>query len=121
MKYYEQARAFISRHMIASGVGVAVVVACVLTLVSMWAYNVSDVARLDVSRPGYEKVREEVKKSEDTKKFNAAGALDKNALQDFQDLYDERLKNLNELGRFDGNVLDDDQLKLAAPAPQQPQ
>lgn len=116
MNYYQRIRAFLLSHMIFFGVSIAVIVALVLTSVSMWLYVVSDVARLDVSRPQYQSVREEVKKVEDTKKFNSTGPLDVQALRDFQELFDARRKSLNESGRFDGSLLNDDQLHLADPS-----
>lgn len=117
MSYLRRLKHFMQTHMIMCGVGVSVLVAVLLTSISMWAYNSSDVARLDVSRPGYETIRDEVKNTEETKKFGATGELNEQAFEDFQLLYDERLHNLGDLGRFDGAVLNDDQLKLAEPTP----
>lgn len=104
-------------HMIATGIAAALAIALLLTIASMWFYNQSDVARLDVSRPGYESVRQAVVKGNDETKFDTTGVLDSRALDDFQKLFDERRKPLEGYGRFDGVVLNDDQLKLAAPAP----
>lgn len=107
-------RECIARHKITLGLSIAVVVAFAMTVVSMWVYNISDVARLDISRPGYEKARESVIKGDETITFGATGDLDANAMKDFQKLFDEKRKALNAIGRFDGDVLDDNQLKTSS-------
>lgn len=113
---YQRALGFAKQHMILIGVSSAIVIALLLVFLSMYIYVQSDVARLDVSRPGYESVREAVVKGDEQEtKFDTAGVLDKEALDTFQRLFDERRQPLSNYGRFDGAVLNDDQLKLAAP------
>lgn len=91
----------------------AVAVALLLTCCSLWIYHSNDVSRLDISRPGYEKARQSVKRNEDNTKFSATGVLDKAALDQFDSLFTKARNDLNGNGKFDGNVLDDDQLKIA--------
>lgn len=107
-------RLFLSRHKIVVGLSSAIVVALTLTVVSMWIYNTSDVARIDISRPGYEKARESVIKGDETISFGATGTLDSNAMKDFQQLFDEKRKSLNAIGDFDGSIISDEQLKASS-------
>ncbi len=77
----------------------------------MTIYNYSDVSRLDISRPGYESLRKSVVKDEATT-FDANGTLNSKDIEDFQKLYDKKRQALNALGKFDGDALNDDQLKI---------
>ena len=113
----KKAEEFARTHMILMGISAALLIAFVLTILSMWVYNQSDVARLDVSRPGYETIRESVVKGNEESKFDTTGPLDKKALETFQKLFNERREPLSNYGRFDGTVLNDDQLKLEDPTP----
>lgn len=103
---------FFKKRKLMTGVILAVTMALALTLVSMTIYVLSDVARLDISRPGYEKLRESVIKNETTDKFEANGLLDKQSVQDFQEIFREKRRLLEPIGRFDGNPLGDEELKL---------
>ena len=104
---------FFRERKLLTGIILAVTMALTLTFVSMIIYVLSDVARLDISRPGYEKFRESVIKNEATVRFEPNGSLDKQAVQDFQELFSEKRRLLEPIGRFDGNPLGDEELKLA--------
>ncbi len=109
----EKLKKYLAEHTILVGISLAVLVTIVLTLVSMVIYVKSDVSRLDISRPGYEKLRSSVVKAEDDKlKFEATGELGSAALRDFQTLFTGKRNMLGGAGRFDSDVLDDAQLKL---------
>lgn len=104
-------RQFIAERKIIIALGIATVVAVIAASVSVWAYNVSDVSRLDISRPGYEEARDSVIKGDESISFGATGTLDADAMKDFQSLYDDKHQKLDAIGSFDGNLLSDDLLK----------
>lgn len=105
---------FLIEHKILLGLLVALAVSLIMTSVSIWIYNSSDVSRLDISRPGYEKARESVIKGDETLQFGATGTLDSNAMKDFQQLFDERREKLDAIGSFDGEIQSDGQLKAVS-------
>lgn len=112
MNRWKTMRNFFAERRILLGIIGVVTVALIMTVISVWVYNLSDVARLDISRPGYEQARQSVIKGNETQQFSATGELDKDALDTFERLFDERLKALQAIGKFDGNSMSDDQLKL---------
>lgn len=112
MNHLVAVRNFFADHRIMLGIIGVVIAALAMTVISVWVYNLSDVARLDISRPGYEQARESVIKGNETQQFSATGELDKEAFDTFKKLFDERLQALQAIGKFDGNSMSDDQLKL---------
>lgn len=94
----------------------SIVVALVLTVVSMWVYHINDVSRLDISRPAYEGARKSVDRTDSpSNDFESSGHLDKESLDAFQKEFDSKRKLLDGNSRFDPQVLSDDQLKLSVP------
>ena len=84
-----------------------------MTGISLKLYQMSGAIQLDMSRPGYEKVRTQVEKDVDDKPFDSNGKLDKKATTDFEqriNKYQNELKNLN---NFDSSVIDDSNLGIS--------
>ena len=106
---------FFTQRQLLLGVIVTIVAALSLTAFSIWSYNGSDVARLDISRPGYESARGSVIKGGETTNFSATGELDAKALNDFQKLFDSKRKAMQAIGKFESDALDNEQLKISAP------
>ncbi|MCL2451758.1 hypothetical protein FWD20_02700 [Candidatus Saccharibacteria bacterium] len=95
-------------------IAAALVLALALTGVSLWLYKVSGAAKLDLSRPGYEKVREDVKDyDEGTKPFSPTGNLDAAAIADFRARYEKIKARLDQMNSYDDAVLSDENLGLA--------
>ena len=111
-------KTFASERKIVLGLAAASVVALAMTTLSIWMYNISDVSRLDVSRPGYEQARESVIKADDALSFSASGELDVDAMKDFQQLFDAKRKALNAMGGFEGTILEDSKIIITAPLTQ---
>ena len=97
-------------------VGMTIIVALLLVSVSLWLYNSSGAAQLDLSRPGYQSVREQAKQSKDFTGFPSTGALDKEALDEFRRLYDEQLREATAVESFGGDVMSDEALGIGAPS-----
>lgn len=91
----------------------ALIVTTVLTSVSMLLYQTSGASKLDLSRPGYEKVREDVKDGGDsTKPFSPTGNLDEEAIMDFRSRYENIRSRLNQMNNYDNLVMTDENLGL---------
>lgn len=93
-------------------VGLAIVAALGLVAVSLALYNSSGAAQLDLSRPGYQSVREQASKKQAFTSFPSTGALDSNALDQFRALYDKQVKNVTAVDSYGGNVMDDNILMI---------
>lgn len=103
---------FIVGHQFACFISLCVVVAVVMTGISLTLYRASGAIKLDMSRPGYEKVRKAVEDSDDDKPFASSGTLDKEALRDFDDRIKKLQDDLDKLGDYDSADISDEDLLL---------
>jgi len=94
----------------------AIIVALIMTAVSVFLYIITGASKLDLSRPGYEGAREKVKQAEPTEtSFGPSGALDAKAMKQFMDEYKEQSQRLGGYDTFSPKILEDSQLGLDAP------
>lgn len=105
--------ALVQRHTIIYGVSAALLIAMLLTAISMALYVSSGASRLDLSRPGYEGAREEVQRGISETSFDPTGPLNTEVTKDFQERFDTHRDRLGKLGNYGTNALDDDQLQIA--------
>lgn len=96
-------------------VGTAIVIALFLVGVALALYASSGAAQLDLSRPGYQSVREQASKDSSFSGFAANGEINKEVLEQFQALYDERAKQAVGLESFGGEGMSDVSLSIDAP------
>lgn len=68
----------------------SIVISLLLVALSMWLYNMSGAAQLDLSRPGYQDVRAKAQQAEQFDGFDATGALDEESLKKFDALYKQQ-------------------------------
>lgn len=94
--------------------GAAIVFALMTTAVSVAIYTVDGTYKLDLSRPGFEREREEVKASESQKTYDTTGAITQTTISDFLTEYDQRTSDLQEYGDFSDQVLDNSDIQLFA-------
>lgn len=95
-------------------VGLTIVVSLMLVAVSLWLYNTSGAAQLDLSRPGYQSVRDKADQTNDFKGFSSSGVIDDEAIAEFRKLYDEQLLEATAVESFGGDVMSDVALGLGA-------
>lgn len=107
------------RHRFMMAIVLTVVIACIMTAISLSLYVSSGTLQLDLSRPGYESARKELIKPEDKKDFAINGAIDKQALEEYQKQFDTQRAELNRIGKFKDHGLSDDSLTLSSEATQQ--
>lgn len=92
-----------------------ILIAMFLVGVAMALYNNSGAAQLDLSRPGYQSVRDQVVSTDDFTSFPASGAIDQQALDQFRSLYEEQSKQATNVDAFGGDVMSDKALSIDAP------
>ena len=94
---------------------IAVIVALTLTVVSMIAYNVSGTAQLDLSRPGYRSVSDQVDKNDNITEYSAFGSINKDSIDEFVKLYDEQAGKAKAVDAFNGDPLNPEVLEFGTP------
>ncbi len=100
-------------------VGLTIALSLVLVSLSLWLYNTSGAAQLDLSRPGYQTVRDQVNQDKDFEGFAPSGTITKEALDEFKKKYDKQLKEATAVDSFGGAVMSDDTLGIGVAAPAQ--
>ena len=93
----------------------SIIVALLLTAVSLKLYASSGAAQLDLSRPGYEQVAEKKTKSTVFEGFPSSGPINEETLKQFQELYKKRADQATKVDSFGGDVMNDAALSIDAP------
>lgn len=109
-------RQVLGAHQFACFITLCVVIAGAMTVISLELYRRSGAMKLDMSRPGYEKVRTEVEKSSDDQPYDSSGALTDEALQDFENRVKKYQDELDNLGQYDNSIISDESLNLVNPS-----
>lgn len=89
-----------------------IVTSLFLVSVALSLYGTSGAAQLDLSRPGYQNVREKAGRNEAQVSYPANGPLDKQALESFKKMYDERAQKVTSVESYDSSALGDESLLL---------
>lgn len=71
----------------------------------MVIYTQSGAAQLDLSRPGYKSVSNQVQVEDSTSTFSASGPVDKETFEEFLKLYDEQSEKAKSVDAFNGDPL----------------
>ena len=95
-------------------VGLTIIGALGLVVLSLYLYNSSGAAQLDLSRPGYKSVRDKANRSDTINSFPSSGAITEDTLRDFDAQYSEQLKQVTQFDGFGGDVMSDEALSLDA-------
>lgn len=103
----------VDRHRIVYGVVGALLIAMLMTAVSMALYVSSGASRLDLSRPGYEGARGEVQRAAGEESFSASGPMNTGVANDFQTRLTKHRTILQKLDTYGTNALDDTELQIA--------
>ena len=82
-----------------------VIIAVFLTVFSMVIYSQSGAAQLDLSRPGYKSVSNQVQIDDTTSVFQASGPVDKSVIEEFTKMYDEQSRKAKSVDAFNGDPL----------------
>lgn len=93
-------------------IGFVILISLFLVSVALSLYNSSGAAQLDLSRPGYQDVRDLAKRDTTSKSFPASGVLDKQSLDLFSKLYGEQSAKVVSSDSFDAAAISEDSLQL---------
>jgi hypothetical protein len=90
----------------------AIFLSLMLTVVSVAWYSMGGSSKLDLSRPGYERERSEVRTTDTLKTYDTTSPVTKSTIDDFLHEYDDRAKELGNFGNFNSGALDDNNIQL---------
>jgi hypothetical protein len=96
---------FWGRHRFSLLLVLTVLVAIALTVISMTLYSISGAAQLDLSRPGYQSVSNQVDTETKIDTYSASGSVNRDTIQEFMQLYDEESKKAKAVDAFNGDPL----------------
>lgn len=91
----------------------AIVAALTLVTVSLVIYNLSGSAQLDLSRPGYQAVSDQVSRDDSIDEYSASGDVTLETIDEFLKLYDEQATKAKAVDAFNGDPLNPELLELA--------
>jgi len=84
--------------------------------VSLVIYNVSGSAQLDLSRPGYQSVSNQVERDDNIDEYSASGSVNTDAIDDFTKLYDAQAVKAKAVDAFNGDPLNPEILQFGDPS-----
>jgi hypothetical protein len=106
-------RAAIRKRRLVFALSTAIFAAICLTIVSVSIYNIGGFYRYDLSRPGFEKIRQEISTTPTDVTYDTTSPLSKEAVDSFFKEFDTHRKNLSDYDTFSNGGLDDEQLQLS--------
>lgn len=110
-----KAQGLVDRHRLPSAILLVIVVAVALTMLNMWLYVHSGASGLDLSRPGYDVARENVRTQRNEPQFSAEGPLTRDIIDSYlSDFRTERIQ-ASQLGSFQSEPLSNEALGFDVP------
>lgn len=97
-------------------IGGSIVIAIMLVFVSMALYVSSGAAQLDLSRPGYKSVQDQIDRTDTFQSFPATGAVTDETIEDFIELYMRQTKSVSGTNVYSPEALSEKTLGIDAPA-----
>lgn len=108
----EEELSFWDKHRFLLLVVLTIVAAVILTSVSIVMYNVSGTAQLDLSRPGYQSVSDQVETGTTIQDYAAFGPVNKTTVDEFTKIYDEQAAKAKAVDAFNGDPLNPEVLEF---------
>ena len=109
----EREETFWDRHRFTLLLIFTVIIAIVLTCVSMVMYTASGTAQLDLSRPGYQSVSDKVDRETKIDEYDAFGPVTTGTIKEFRELYDEQAAKAKAVDAFNGDPLNPEILEAS--------
>lgn len=109
---------FWAKHRLSLLLILTVLIALLMTTISVIIYNTSGAAQLDLSRPGYQSVSDKVEVTDNIDTYSASGPVNKDSINEFMKLYDEQASKAKKVDAFNGNPLNPEVLEFGTPAAQ---
>jgi len=104
---------FWDKHRLSLLLILTVLIALILTVVSMIAYNVSGTAQLDLSRPSVSSVSNKVDKTDNITEYSSFGSISKDSIDEFTKLYDAQATKAKAVDAFNGDPLNPEVLEFS--------
>jgi len=104
---------FWDKHRLSLLLILTVLIAIILTIVSMIAYNASGTAQLDLSRPGVSSVSDKVDKTDKITEYSSFGSVNKDSINEFTKLYDTQATKAKAVDAFNGDPLNPEVLEFS--------
>jgi hypothetical protein len=108
----EDELSFWDQHRFLLLVGLTIIVSIILVSISMVIYNVSGSAQLDLSRPGYQSVSDQVERIDEIQDYSALGPVNKTTVGEFTKLYDAQAAKAKAVDAFNGDPLNPEVLEF---------
>lgn len=102
----------ISGHQFGIMVIISIFLALTLVFISMALYYSSGTAQLDLSRPGYVDVRDQIDTSDNLQNYPSTGAITTAVLTEFKTLFDQKVSKIESVDVFGSDPLNPDGLGL---------
>lgn len=107
-------------HKFALALAAAIILAITMTVISVIMYMASGVSSIDLSRPGYEQARKDLKDSNTTPSFDPTGPLNSAVVEQFIQTYNSQATETRTFGGFNDTAIDDNNLGLTPADATQP-
>jgi len=91
-------------------------ISIVLVSISIFIYNVSGSAQLDLSRPGYQSVSGKVDDTDPITDYSPFGPVNKATVNEFTKIYDTQAAKAKAVDAFNGDPLNPEVLEFSDPA-----
>jgi hypothetical protein len=112
-KFGQNLVGLIQRHQLAFLIIAAVITTLILTTISIYIYVLSGAINIDLSRPGYESVRQDTSdESSGVDPFSSSGKIDDEVRTNFLHRLEVIQNNTKQMNDFGGDSLSDKSLDL---------
>jgi len=106
---------FWDKHRLSLLLLITVIIALIMTSISVIIYNNSGAAQLDLSRPGYRSVSNKVEQTDEIDTYSGVGAVNKDTINEFMKLYDAQATKAKAVDAFNGDPLNPEVLEFGTP------
>lgn len=107
----EVAGGFALKHQLSVFIFSSIAISIVLVVVALTIYTNSGSLQLDLSRPGYEGVRQDITRPSPSV-YSPTGPMDRDSVDEFLEMYNKQLKDIETIDAFGGGVLVDSSLGI---------
>lgn len=93
-------------------IGSSILVALFLVMVALALYGFSGAAQVDLSRPGYSGIRNQISDTQEPTAFPSSGSIDKDVLDNYEKLYNKTADQVTAVEAFGSGALSDETLRI---------
>lgn len=89
-----------------------IVISFILVCISLYMYTASGAIQLDLSRPGYQSVSNQVERESPITGFSSSGSVNLETIDTFLELYDEQTETAQAVDAYNGDPLNPELLEF---------